>query len=53
MHIHGGRFNWGSAQAFRHLAGHIAASAEVAAFVPDYRLAPEHPFPGASEDVRD
>ncbi len=52
MHIHGGWFNWGSAQAFRHLAGHIAASAGVAAFVPDYRLAPEHPFPAASEDVR-
>src|ERR1700690_554205 len=52
MHIHGGWFNWGSAQAFRHLAGHIAAHAGVAAFVPDYRLAPEHPFPAASEDVR-
>jgi monoterpene epsilon-lactone hydrolase len=52
MHIHGGWFNWGSAQAFRHLAGHIAASAGVAAFVPDYRLAPEHPFPAAVEDIR-
>jgi monoterpene epsilon-lactone hydrolase len=52
MHIHGGWFNWGSAQAFRHLAGHIAAHARVAAFVPDYRLAPEHPFPAAAEDIR-
>jgi acetyl esterase/lipase len=52
MHIHGGWFNWGSAQAFRHLAGHIASRAGVAAFVPDYRLAPEHPFPAAAEDVR-
>jgi len=52
MHIHGGWFNWGSAQAFRHLAGHIAVSAGVAAFVPDYRLAPEHPFPAAVEDIR-
>jgi acetyl esterase/lipase len=52
MHVHGGWFNWGSAQAFRHLAGHIAVSAGVAAFVPDYRLAPEHPFPAATEDVR-
>ena len=52
MHIHGGWFNWGSAQAYRHLAGHIAASAGVAAFVPDYRLAPEHPFPAAAEDIR-
>jgi epsilon-lactone hydrolase len=52
IHIHGGWFNWGSAQAFRHLAGHIAVSAGVAAFVPDYRLAPEYPFPAAAEDVR-
>jgi monoterpene epsilon-lactone hydrolase len=52
MHIHGGWFNWGSARAYRNLAGQIAASAGVAAFVPDYRLAPEHPFPAAIEDVR-
>ena len=52
MHLHGGWFNWGSARTFRHLAGHIAASAGVAVFVPDYRLAPEHPFPAAGEDVR-
>jgi len=52
MHIHGGWFNFGSAQAFRHLAGHIAGGVGVATFVPDYRLAPEHPFPAAVEDVR-
>jgi epsilon-lactone hydrolase len=52
LHIHGGWFNWGTAQAFRHLVGHIAARAGVDAFVPDYRLAPEHPFPAAVEDVR-
>ncbi|HEX8812659.1 MAG TPA: alpha/beta hydrolase [Terracidiphilus sp.] len=52
LFIHGGWFNWGSAQAFRHLVGHIAARVGVEAFVPDYRLAPEHPFPAAVEDVR-
>ena len=52
MHLHGGWFNWGSAHAFRHLAGHIAVSAGVVTFVPDYRLAPEHPFPAAAEDVQ-
>jgi len=52
LHIHGGWFNWGSAQAYRHLAGHIAVHTRVAAFVPDYRLAPEHPFPAAAEDIQ-
>ncbi|WP_263384570.1 alpha/beta hydrolase [Granulicella arctica] len=52
MHLHGGWFNFGSAKAFRHLVGHIAASAGVAAFVPEFRLAPEHPFPAAVEDVQ-
>jgi epsilon-lactone hydrolase len=52
LHFHGGWFNWGSAAAFRHVVGHIARSAGAAAFVPDYRLAPEHPFPAAIEDAR-
>ena len=52
MHLHGGWFNFGSAKAFRHFAGHIAAQTGVATFVPDYRLAPEDPFPAAAEDVR-
>ena len=51
LHLHGGWFNWGSAGAFRHLVGHIARSASAAAFVPNYRLAPEHPFPAANEDA--
>ena len=51
LHLHGGWFSWGSAGAFRHLVGHIARSASAAAFVPDYRLAPEHPFPAANEDA--
>lgn len=52
LHLHGGWFNWGSARAYRHLVGHIAAHTGVAAFAPDYRLAPEHPFPVAPEDVQ-
>lgn len=52
LHLHGGWFNWGSAQAFQKLVGHVAASAGVQAFIPDYRLAPEHPFPSASEDAK-
>ncbi|MGH9439193.1 MAG: alpha/beta hydrolase fold domain-containing protein [Terriglobia bacterium] len=52
LHIHGGWFNWGSARAFRNLVGHLAIHARAFAFSPDYRLAPEHPFPTATEDVR-
>ncbi|HEV2418894.1 MAG TPA: alpha/beta hydrolase [Terriglobia bacterium] len=51
LHLHGGWFNWGTAQAYRNLVGHIASSAGVDAFVPDYRLAPEHPFPSAVKDA--
>ena len=51
LHLHGGWFNWGTASAFRNLVGHIAMSAGVEAFIPDYRLAPEQPFPAALEDA--
>jgi len=52
LHIHGGWFNWGSAKAYRNLVGHLAMHAGAVAFTPDYRLAPEHPFPAAPDDVR-
>ena len=52
LHLHGGWFNWGSAAAYRNLVGHIARAARANAFVPDYRLAPEHPFPAAVDDAR-
>jgi len=51
LYVHGGAYIAGSANAFRHLAGQIAARAGAAAFVPDYRLAPEHRFPAAFEDA--
>jgi monoterpene epsilon-lactone hydrolase len=51
LHVHGGWFNWGNAKAFRNFAGHIASNAGVNAFIPDYRLAPEHPFPAAVRDL--
>ena len=51
LHVHGGWFHAGSAWAYRHLVGHIATRAGARAFVPDYRLAPEHPFPAAIDDV--
>jgi len=51
IHLHGGWFNFGSAKAYRHLVGHIAARAGASAFIPDYRLAPEYRFPAATDDV--
>jgi acetyl esterase/lipase len=51
LHVHGGWFNWGTAQAFGNFVGHIASSAGTDAFIPDYRLAPEYLFPAAVSDV--
>jgi len=51
LHVHGGWFNFGTARAYRNLVGHIASSAGADAFIPDYRLAPEHLFPAAVTDV--
>jgi len=51
VHLHGGWFNFGSAKAYRHLVGHIAARAGARAFILDYRLAPENPFPAAIDDA--
>ena len=51
LHLHGGWFSSGSASAYRHLVAQIAARAKAPAFVPNYRLAPEHPFPAAVDDV--
>jgi acetyl esterase/lipase len=51
VHLHGGWFHFGSAKAYRHLVGHIAARTGARAFIPDYRLAPEYPFPSATGDV--
>jgi monoterpene epsilon-lactone hydrolase len=51
LYLHGGAYVAGSAQAYRHFAGQLAARAEAAAFVADYGLAPERPFPAAVEDA--
>ena len=48
--LHGGGFVMGSSFGYRHLASAVAASADASVLVPDYRLAPEHPFPAAVED---
>ena len=51
IHVHGGWFNFGSARAYQNLVGQIASRAGADAFIPEYRLAPEHLFPAAVTDV--
>jgi epsilon-lactone hydrolase len=51
LHFHGGWFTLGSADAYRNLVGHIAARAGARTFIPNYRLAPEHVFPAATDDA--
>lgn len=48
--LHGGGFAMGSSRSHKGLASQVAASAKIAAIVPDYRLAPEHRHPAALED---
>lgn len=50
LYLHGGGYGIGSPRSHRHLAGDIARRAGITALVPDYRLAPEHPFPAAVDD---
>ena len=52
LHLHGGAYVLGSAHAHRHFVGQIAARTKAAAFVAEYRLAPEHAFPAAVDDAR-
>jgi acetyl esterase/lipase len=51
LYIHGGGYVLGSAQALTNFAGQIAARVGADTFVPEYRLAPEHPFPAAIDDA--
>jgi len=51
LYLHGGGYSLGSAEAFRNLASQLAVRAGADAFLPDYRLAPEHPFPSALDDA--
>jgi monoterpene epsilon-lactone hydrolase len=51
LYLHAGWFLLGTAKASRHLVAHVVARVGAPAFIPEYRLAPEHPFPAAVDDV--
>jgi len=51
LYLHGGGHVAGSAFGYRPLAGALAEQAGTGVVVPDYRLAPEHPFPASVEDA--
>jgi monoterpene epsilon-lactone hydrolase len=51
INVHGGAFMWGSGSGALVEAIPIAATMGIEVVTVDYRLAPEHRFPAASEDV--
>jgi monoterpene epsilon-lactone hydrolase len=52
IHFHGGGYCLGSARMARSWAAHLSAQTGCRVVLPEYRLAPEHPYPAALEDAR-
>jgi acetyl esterase/lipase len=51
VYLHGGAFCLGRPATHRSITTRLAAGSGMAVWVPDYRLAPEHPYPAALEDA--
>ena len=51
LYLHGGAYIFGSSQAYKNLVSQITRRVRSIAFIPDYALAPERPFPGAIPDA--
>ncbi len=51
VYLHGGAYVIGSAATYRELIGRLSMAAGMWVLAPDYRLAPEHPFPAAVDDA--
>jgi epsilon-lactone hydrolase len=52
VHFHGGGYCIGSAVMARAWAARLSARAGCRVILPEYRLAPEHPYPAALKDAR-
>src|SRR4051812_3795006 len=51
LYLHGGAYIMGSCNTHRYLASKLSRSTAARVLVPEYRLAPEHPYPAAIEDA--
>lgn len=51
LYLHGGAYVLGSCRTHRQMVSHIARAAGINVLLPEYRLAPEHPFPAALDDA--
>jgi len=51
LYLHGGAYIMGGCTTHRRLVSYIAQAAGVRTLLPEYRLAPEHPFPTAIDDA--
>jgi acetyl esterase/lipase len=51
LYFHGGGYVLGSARFYREPTARLALASGMRLLVPDYRLAPEHPYPAAQEDA--
>lgn len=51
LYLHGGGYTVGSPRTHRDLLGRLGRAADAFMVAPDYRLAPEHPFPAALDDA--
>src|SRR5690348_16849160 len=52
VHFHGGGYCVGSPAEARDWAAHLIARTGCRVVLPEYRLAPEHPYPAAVDDAR-
>lgn len=51
LYLHGGAFFMGSPASYRNRVMRLSYRCNAEVFVPDYRLAPEHPYPAAFDDA--
>jgi hypothetical protein len=51
LYLHGGAFCLGGASSHRGMCSHLAFESGMPVWIPNYRLAPEHPYPCALDDA--